>query len=89
LDSPLQRHARDLERGHLPAAAGEPDGVRTLAAADIEHPPRLVPRDFGHEHTIGLTAPELIPVGIPPVPLRLHRGVADVSIGGRGSVGRA
>jgi len=28
-----------LERGHFPTAAGEPDRVRALAAADIERPP--------------------------------------------------
>ena len=35
----LQRDPGDLERGHVPAAAREPDGVRALAAADVEHPP--------------------------------------------------
>jgi hypothetical protein len=46
---PFQCHAGDLERGHVPAAAREPDGVRALAAADVEHPAGGEPRDLGHE----------------------------------------
>ncbi len=84
---PCQRHARDLERGDIPAAAGEPDGVRALAAADVEHPPGREPGDLGHQRTVGLAAPQLRLVGVPPVPLRLHRRFSDVSVGRPGNVG--
>jgi hypothetical protein len=85
---PLQRHARDLERGHVPAAAREPDGVRALTTADVEHPPGCEPGDLGHERTVGLAAPQLLSVGVPVVPLRPHCGISDVSVGRQGGVGR-
>ncbi len=84
---PLQRHPGDLQRGHLPAAAREPDGVGALAAADVEHPPRREPGDLGHERAVGPAAPQLLPVGVPAVPLRAHCGVSEVSVAGRGGVG--
>ena len=82
---PLQRHARDLERGHVPAPAREPDGVRALAAADVEHPTGREPGDLGHQRAVGPAAPQLLLFGVPAVPFRLHRGVSDVSVGRRGT----
>jgi hypothetical protein len=85
---PLQRDARNVERSHIPAVDGEPDGVRALAAADIEAPPGCEPGDLGHERTVRLAAPHLLSLGVPPIPLRPHLGRSGVSIGGRGDVGR-
>ncbi len=87
-DGPPQRHARDLERGDIPAAAREPDGVRALATADVEHPSGREPGDLGNQRTVGLTAPQQLSLGVPPVPFRRHRGVSDVSVGRREGEGR-
>ena len=66
---------------------GEPDGVRALAAADVEHPPRREPGDLGDQRTVGLAAPQLLPVRVAGVPFRLHRRISDISVGSRVIVG--
>jgi len=75
---PLQRHTRHLEPGHLPATASEPDRVRALTATHVEHPTGRKPVDLGHQRTIRLVTPQLLPVGVPPVPLHPHGAVPDV-----------
>lgn len=49
----LQRHARHVERGHLPAPGSEPDRVRAPAAAHVERSPRLESGHFGDQSVVG------------------------------------
>ena len=84
---PLQRHPRNLERGHLPAVPGEPDGVRTLPATDVEHSPRREAGHLDHQCAVGLAAPQLLPVQVAVIPFRLHRRISDVLVGGGEGVG--
>jgi hypothetical protein len=67
----LQGNFGDVEPGDLPALAGQPDGVRTFTAADIQRPARFERRHFDDQGGVRLTAPELLGTGIPPIPFRV------------------
>jgi len=72
--------AGDLQRGHVPAPTGEPHGVRTLAAADVEHPARCEALDLGDEGAVGPAAPQLPLPGVPLVPLEIPEKSAALTV---------
>ena len=76
----LQRHPGDLESGHGPAAPREPDGVRALTTADIQHPSRGQVGHLDHQRAVGPATPEPLAPRIARVPLRPDRRVTDIAV---------
>ena len=64
LAHPGQGHLGDVECGDPPAAAGEPDGVGALTAADIERPPGREVGALLHQTLVGPAAPDPIGLGV-------------------------
>ena len=78
----LERHLRHVDAGHLPAGPGEPDGIRSLAAPDVECTSRGALSELGDQHTVRLSAPQPVaPARIPLVPVDPAHGrtVARIS----------
>ena len=61
--------------------AREPDGVRALTTADVEHPSRGQVGHFDHERTVRPATPQpLATLGVARVPLRPDRRVTDIAV---------
>ena len=65
----LERHRRDVERRHAPAALREPHGIGALPAAHIQRAAGIEVLDLGDERAVGATAPDPVGAGIALVPL--------------------
>src|ERR1700677_1378602 len=64
----LQRDAGHIDRGDLPASAGQPHGVGSLATAHVEGGTRFEVAHFGDQGGVGFTSPHLLGACVPFVP---------------------
>ena len=78
----LQCNRGDFERGDLPTSAGQPDGVGSFAAADVEGSTRLEVTYFSDQRFVGLTAPYLFRACVPFIPFSVLMGHSDTPEGG-------
>jgi hypothetical protein len=65
----VEGHAGDVECGHVPPLARQPDRVCALTAADVEGPPGLKRGYLGDEGAVGLPAPDPLLLGVALVPV--------------------
>jgi hypothetical protein len=65
----LKRDIGEIHTGYLPALLGEPDGVSTLAAGEIERPSRREPLRLRNEKAIRPLSPEEIVSLVTAVPV--------------------
>src|SRR5262245_20573438 len=78
-----QPGGREVDRGHLPAALGQPDGVPALTAAEVERPPGGQPGQLLDHETVGLRRPDQLRAGVQLVPLVLVHCLAPPLAAGR------
>lgn len=66
--SAFERHLRHIESGDVPPVLGEPDGVGTFAATDVEGLAWLESGYLADECAVGLAAPDLLHAGVTLIP---------------------
>src|ERR1017187_11024583 len=91
--SALQRDGGQVDRGDLPAALSEPDGVRALAAADVQCRTGRKLRCLAGQVAVGISAPQRAMGAVALVPERLvellrHGGSLSVVMGVTGRRGQ-
>ncbi len=64
----LQRHGGDIEGSDLPASLGQPDGIRTLATANVERRPIAELGHLADQVVVGFAAPQVVSGTVSRVP---------------------